>query len=40
MVERLFDPRRSPDELVRDDDWFYPADAAAEWKTLYAEDTG
>jgi hypothetical protein len=35
----LFDPRRSPDELVRDDDWFEPPNAPPEWKALFAVDT-
>jgi hypothetical protein len=39
VIDRLFDPRRDPEEFVRDDDWFAPADAAPEWKALYAGDT-
>jgi hypothetical protein len=39
QVERLFDPRRDPNEQVRIDDWFSPADAPDEFKALYLEDT-
>lgn len=36
-VERLFDPRRDPNERVREDDWF--PDAGHAWRALYACDT-
>ena len=39
VVDRLFDPRRSPDEPVKPDDWFAPMDAPAEFKALYAGST-
>jgi hypothetical protein len=39
VVDRLFDPGRDPQERVRDDDWFSPADAAPEWRELYAGET-
>lgn len=38
-VDRLFDLTRDPGELVRDDDWFTPANATAEHRALYACDT-
>jgi hypothetical protein len=37
VVDRLFDPFRSPDERVRHDDW--PMDAPDEWKALFAGET-
>jgi hypothetical protein len=39
QIDRLFDPRRDPQEQVADDDWFAPADADPEWKALYAGET-
>ena len=38
QVERLFDPRRDPGELVRPDDWF-PEPGGAEWRSLFACET-
>jgi hypothetical protein len=39
VIDRLFDPRRNPNERVRPDDWFSPMDAPKEWKALYAYET-
>jgi hypothetical protein len=39
LIERLFDPRRDPDDRVRADDWFAPADASPEWRALYLGET-
>ena len=36
VVARLFDPRRDPEEQVRDDDWF---PGSPEMQELYAWDT-
>lgn len=36
VVDRLFDPRRDPNDRVRTDDWFWPVDAPEAWKALFA----
>jgi hypothetical protein len=39
VVEALFDPSRDPAERVKPDDWFSPADASADVRALYANET-
>jgi hypothetical protein len=39
VIERLFDPRRDPDDRVRDDYWFAPAGASPEWRALFLGET-
>jgi hypothetical protein len=39
VVDRLFDPRRDPEEIVKPDDFFLPVDADPEWRVLYDGET-